>query len=47
MLDPLAVLVLREPASVHKSTHLIYPFLDVLGRLGGDLDLKQKNLTQW
>jgi len=30
-----------------KSTHLIYPFLDVLGRFGGDLDLKAKNLTQW
>jgi hypothetical protein len=30
-----------------KSAHLIYPFLDVLGRFGGDLDLKQKNLTQW
>jgi hypothetical protein len=30
-----------------KSAHIIYPFLDVLGRFGGDLDLKQKNLTQW
>jgi hypothetical protein len=30
-----------------KSAHLIYPFLDVLGRFGGDLDLKPKNLTQW
>ena len=30
-----------------KSAHLIYPFLDVLGRSGGDLGFKLKNLTQW
>ena len=25
---------------------MIYPFLDVLGRFGGDLGLKQKNLLK-
>jgi len=41
------IFFIRWDASNLKSTHLIDPFLDVLGRFGGDLDLKAKNLTQW
>ena len=41
MSDPLAILVnVSLQASTNQLT--IYPFLDVLGRSGGDLDLKLK-----
>jgi len=42
----LATLFLRWDASIHKSTHLIYSFLKFDLGLGGDLDLKQKNLPK-
>jgi len=42
----LATLFLRWDASIHKSTHLIYSFLKFDLGLGGDLDLKPKNLPE-
>jgi hypothetical protein len=43
----LATLILRWDASIHKSAHLIYSFLNFYLGLGGDLDLKAKNPTEW